>query len=200
MAEYDLVEERLQVGGRLDDNDEEEFRRWCLDVFLSGADAVTVDLSGVERICSRCVGTLVTLWIDLRAVERGLRLTTSPAVKKVLDLSGLSTVLLAGARGTQFELAGTELRVSGTLDESNYSQFVERCQELLRTGGDPVRVDLSRVDRVSSRCIGALASLLIDLRGAGRDLRVIASPSVGKFLELCGLDAVLPTETDKEFP
>ena len=53
---------------------------------------------------------------------------------------------------------------------------------------------------LSSRCIGALASLLIDLRGAGRDMRVIASSSVARFLELCGLDAVLLPKTDKETP
>ena len=199
-AQYELVGGRLQVGGRLEDRDEGELRRSCLDLFLTGADVVTVDMSGVERICSRCVGTLVTLWIDLSAVGRGLELATSPAVKRVLDMSGLSSVLLAGGGGTQFELVGAELRVRGTLGERQHSEFAKQCQKLLRASADVVKVDLSKAERVNTRCIGTLAALLIDLRGAGKDLRVIASPSLRRLLDLCGLGAVFPPEPGEESP
>lgn len=95
MADFRIDGKRLRVGGRLGEEDEEQLRKCCLDLFLTGAAAVEIDMTGVEEACSRCIGVLATLWIDLSVVGRRFKLIPSPKVARLLDMSGLSRVFLA---------------------------------------------------------------------------------------------------------
>ncbi len=97
MAQFKLTRDRLVASGVLDSSAEPQLRQAFEDLLAGGAEAVTVDLSGVEMISSVCVGALVVLWLDLRAAGRWGQLLTSPAVKRILDMTGLTTVLTAEA-------------------------------------------------------------------------------------------------------
>ena len=185
-AGFGLEGERLVVSGRLDEECESELRKWCLELFLTGADTVTVDLSGVDRICSRCVGTLVTLWIDLCGAGRGLQLVASSAVQRILDMSGLSTLLSAPTETGRFQIANGELKISERLHERDDFRLRSLCRQLLDSGNQEVTIDLSGVRSICSRCIGTLVAVLTDLRAAGRELRLAASPEVKRALELSG--------------
>jgi anti-anti-sigma factor len=87
----------LAVTGSLDEGAEADLRRRCREVLGSGAEVVTVDLTGVDMITSVCIGALLVLWMDLRSEGRSAKLLPSPRVKKVLDMVGLASVLAAGA-------------------------------------------------------------------------------------------------------
>ena len=95
MAELSLSTDRLAASGILDVHVEPELRIHCRKLLESGAKDVTIDLSRVETISSICIGTLVATWIDLRSEGRRMTLVASPGVKRILDMTGLST-LLAG--------------------------------------------------------------------------------------------------------
>jgi len=92
MAEFQLTNDRLIVRGILDSDGELQLRKGLQQLLASGAAAVTVDLSKVESINSICVGSLVAAWIDFRSAGKRAALVASPAVRKVLDLTGLSNV------------------------------------------------------------------------------------------------------------
>ena len=87
---------RLAVTVPLGGEREEDLKAKCVELFLTGAQAAEIDLSKVESIASPCIGVIVTLWIDLCAAGRKLKLLPSPAVSKVLDMAGLTGVLLGG--------------------------------------------------------------------------------------------------------
>ncbi len=97
MARFELSGDRLKISGILDTNAEAQLRDGLQKLLDSGAEVVTADLSGVEMITSVCIGALVVLWIDLCGAGRRGQLVTSPAVKKVLDLTGLTAVLMDAA-------------------------------------------------------------------------------------------------------
>jgi anti-anti-sigma factor len=97
VATFELSGDRLKIGGILDTSAEAQLRDALQRLLDSGANVVTVDLSGVQMITSVCIGALVVLWIDLCEAGRQGKLLTSPSVKKVLDMTGLTTVLMDAA-------------------------------------------------------------------------------------------------------
>ena len=94
MARFELTGDRLKITGILDTSAEVQLRDGLQKLLDSGAEVVTVDLSEVKMITSVCIGALVVLWIDLCEAGRRGKLLTSPSVKKVLDMTGLTTVLM----------------------------------------------------------------------------------------------------------
>ena len=97
MAEFDRSDEVLVVTGSLDGDSESKLRRH-LQVLLGGeSDPVTIDLSKVDFISSVCVGSLVAFWVDLRPAGRRMKIAPSAAVRKVLDMTGLSGVFARAA-------------------------------------------------------------------------------------------------------
>ncbi len=97
MASFVVVEDRLTVNGVLDSDAEKELRDQLQLLFDSGTGNVTIDLSGVGMITSVCIGALVVFWIDLCEADRRANLIASPEVKKVLDMTGLTAVLMDSA-------------------------------------------------------------------------------------------------------
>ncbi|MHC4250206.1 MAG: STAS domain-containing protein [Planctomycetota bacterium] len=97
MAEFDRGDDGLAVRGSLDGDSEGKLRRH-LQVLLGGdAETVSINLSKVDSISSICVGSLVAFWIDLRPSGRRMKVAPSPAVRKVLDMTGLSGVFAKAA-------------------------------------------------------------------------------------------------------
>ena len=91
----------------------------------------------------------------------------------------------------EFKLSSSRLVVRGDLDEDDEIEMRECCRELLERGTDPVTVDLSKAGRIASVCIGTLVAFWIDLREAGREGKIVPSPSVMRVLEMTGLAGVL---------
>jgi len=99
MIEIEVAGGRLTVRGVLDDKAEAGFRDGLRRLLRSDPSAVTVDLVGVEAITSVCVGALVAMWVDLREAGGTLTLRASPAVKKTLDMTGLTSPLMGASPG-----------------------------------------------------------------------------------------------------
>jgi anti-anti-sigma factor len=112
MVEFDRTEGRLVVAGSLDGDAEAKLRRHLQVLLDADADTVTLDLSKVDFISSVCVGALVAFWIDLRPKGRRMKVAPSAAVRKVLDMTGLSSVFAkaASARKSQPEAAPSSKR------------------------------------------------------------------------------------------
>lgn len=98
MAGSDLSGDRLTVSGTLDSNTEGQLKDAFRKLLDGDAEVVMIDLSEVKMITSVCIGALVVLWIDLGSAGRRGKLVPSPSVKKVLDMTGLTSVL-AGEGG-----------------------------------------------------------------------------------------------------
>jgi anti-anti-sigma factor len=98
MAEFKTVGERLTIVGPLDGSAQAELRSHCRKLLDSGAKTVELDLSRVEQIASVCIGSIVAFWIDLRPAGIRLKIMPSPAVKRVLELTGLADVFARAAR------------------------------------------------------------------------------------------------------
>ena len=94
-----------------------------------------------------------------------------------------------------FKLSGSRLIIRGDLDDEAEIEMRDRCGDLLalpaQEGAESVIVDLSKVGRLTSMCVGTLVALWIDLREAGRSGRIIPSQSVMRVFELAGLTEVL---------
>ena len=103
MASFSFSGDRLTASGILDADAQDQLSINCEKLLAGDAEAVTVDLSEVDVITSVCVGTLVALWIDLRSAGRRVKLKASPGVRKVLDMTGLTAVLMGeeGAGGPE---------------------------------------------------------------------------------------------------
>jgi anti-anti-sigma regulatory factor len=88
----------MEVEGILGSDAELELKGGLRKLLDTGGQVVKLDMSKVETITSVCIGAIVALWIDLCAAGRRMELTSSPSVKKVLDMTGLTDVL-GGAGG-----------------------------------------------------------------------------------------------------
>ena len=93
-----------------------------------------------------------------------------------------------------FNLSGGRLTASGILDADAQHQLRYNCERLLAGDAEVVTVDLSKVDAITSVCVGTLVALWIDLRSAGRRAELKASPGVRKVLDMTGLIPVLMRE------
>ncbi len=98
MAEFKIIGDRLTIVGPLDGPAQAELRSHCRQLLEGGAETVELDLSGVEHIASVCIGSIVAFWVDLRPAGIRLKIIPSPAVKKVLELTGLTGVFARAAR------------------------------------------------------------------------------------------------------
>jgi len=116
MAEFDRGDDGLVVTGSLDGDSESKLRRHLQVLLSSEAETVTIDLSKVDFISSVCVGSLVAFWVDLRPAGRRMKIAPSPAVRKVLDMTGLSGV---------FAKAATARRPAPKRPSSKHAEFDE---------------------------------------------------------------------------
>ena len=120
MALFELEEEkgRLTGHGPMDDLDEPTLRNHCIKLVMSDAPLIDLDFSEITGMSSRCLGTLVTLWVDLCGTGRKLKITPSESVQKTLDLCGtkITDDGLQHLMGLQ-ELKKVNLLKTGVTDE-----------------------------------------------------------------------------------
>jgi len=90
----------------------------------------------------------------------------------------------------EFDRSDEGLVVTGSLDGDSESKLRRHLQVLLDGESDPVTIDLSKVDFISSVCVGSLVAFWVDLRPAGRRMKIAPSTTVRKVLDMTGLSGV----------
>ena len=93
MPSFSIEGARLTVVGHLELSDEDPFREHCLQIQATDADLLEVDLRDVDSINSGCIGILVSVVYHQVSRERRMKVDASPAVQKVLDMTGVAAVL-----------------------------------------------------------------------------------------------------------
>ena len=86
---------------------------------------------------------------------------------------------------------GHRLWAAGMLDDLAESPFRDALKKVLASGNRTVEMDLTRVEAITSACVGALVGFWIDLKTAGRALVLSVSPHVRKTLDVTGVAAAL---------
>ena len=94
MASFELSGACLKVSGILDGEAEVPLRAKLQELTESGEKSLELDLTAVESITSICIGALVAFWIDLSEAGGKLKFSSSDQVKRVLDMTGLTSVLM----------------------------------------------------------------------------------------------------------
>ena len=85
-----------------------------------------------------------------------------------------------------------EMVLVGSLDSSWSSYLSERFDEVVRSGAQEVRIDMSGVSYLSSNGIGLLVRYHKQLRKIGGRFRIVAdSEAVGHVLRLTGVYQIL---------
>lgn len=94
MPSFDFRGNHLKVTGVLDEDSEYPLRDNLRKLLACGTPTVEIDLTGVVSISSVCLGELVSLWVDLRATKRTMKLSVSSNVEKLLNMVGLTSVIM----------------------------------------------------------------------------------------------------------
>ena len=92
MAKFELEAAALRIEGDLRAPAAKELRRLCRELFETSEGEMAVDLRGVKSIDSSCISVLAALWVRATGARRRLRLTVSPAVRRILEYSGFDRV------------------------------------------------------------------------------------------------------------
>ena len=90
----------------------------------------------------------------------------------------------------RFKVADNTLVVHTELESGVELDFREHCDQLLRSDGRHLTVDLSNVKTIVSSNIGVISALWVDVLSEERDLRVIVAAPVRKVLEFAGFHHV----------
>ena len=91
----------------------------------------------------------------------------------------------------RFDISADRMAVNGNLDAEAEKGLRAGIRQLLDGGASSLTVDLSGVDAITSICIGVLVVMCLDVRAAGKKMKIIASPGVKKVLDMTGLAAML---------
>ncbi|WP_018687136.1 SpoIIE family protein phosphatase [Actinokineospora enzanensis] len=99
------------------------------------------------------------------------------------------------------EVAGSTVRVTvlGVVDSSNSVQLRGTLQDAARSGVGACVLLLDGIDLLTSAALQVLFEQVVDLRAAGRDLRLVAAADspAGAALTASGLDQILPVVTSE---
>jgi len=90
----------------------------------------------------------------------------------------------------EYDRSDEGLVVTGALDGDSESKLRRHLQVLLGGEAETVTIDLSKVDFISSACVGSLVAFWVDLRPAGRRMKIAPSTTVRKVLDMTGLSGV----------
>ncbi len=93
MASFEIKGSTLLASGSLGYSDFPEFERCYKQCLKETEGDLLVDMSDVERMSSAYMGALLELAHSLIERGRGMKLKASPAVKRLVDLTGLADTL-----------------------------------------------------------------------------------------------------------
>jgi anti-anti-sigma factor len=87
-----------------------------------------------------------------------------------------------------YEIVGGVLKVAGPVGYDLDSRFADYCEQLLKSAGADLVVDLSEVSYLSSTYLGVIAPLFPRAADAGKTVLVRANAKVARVLRLAGFD------------
>ena len=79
------------------------------------------------------------------------------------------------------------LRLNGNPAHVDYAAFEKACGALFRTSCACVLIDLTRCTYLNSMFVGLLVDTVIQIKGAGKKVRLCVSPEVGRFFNMAHL-------------
>jgi anti-anti-sigma regulatory factor len=88
----------LVFEGPITPRDFEDLERAFATILHSNVEKPTLDMSAVDYIPSRAIGSLVALWIDMSELGRRFELTVSDRVRDVLEQTGIAGVFFGRAK------------------------------------------------------------------------------------------------------
>ena len=189
----------------LDQYRTDEFEAACDQLLDSGVRDLVLDLCQIDFVASSCYGIMLSL--SVKCVSRGkeLSLKVKPELVSVLDLIGIramipTTVIHTGRKPRDFELQGDRLVVMKDLDAGDYIAFQVWCRRLADCVSEKPVVDLSRVNRIDSRCIGVLTELWASCKERKKHPVYEVSPGVYARLQQVNLDRVFHVAVVKAAP
>ena len=95
----------------------------------------------------------------------------------------------------RFLVAGETLTVRGELGRSDSDDFSKRLRELLESGVPAPRVDLTRVETITSSCVRPLMDAASEAKEQDRRITVRARPEIAFMLDVAGLASLADIET-----
>ncbi len=93
-----------------------------------------------------------------------------------------------------FLLEGNRLTVRGEVGPENEKQYSEVLFELLNSGHEGLRIDLTGLHHMSSAYIGSTCLLTLVAKQKKRQVTVYANEKVGRLLAMAGLDKLTDVE------
>jgi anti-anti-sigma regulatory factor len=95
----------------------------------------------------------------------------------------------APSAGTHAKIEVTPdcLRIAANLQRADINRFQDACSAFCKTPERDVILELTRCTYVSSLVIGILVDTVTQLKTDGKNVTVLVSPEVGKFLHMAHL-------------
>jgi anti-anti-sigma regulatory factor len=79
------------------------------------------------------------------------------------------------------------LKLMCNLQRADFSVFQELCAQLCRSNYETVTIDFTMCTYVNSLVIGSLVDTVTQLKTDGKEVTVLVSPEVGRFLHMAHL-------------
>jgi anti-anti-sigma regulatory factor len=95
----------------------------------------------------------------------------------------------------RFQVVGDTLTVRGELGRHDSDDFSKALGELLRRGAPSPRVDLTRVEVITSSCVRPLVDAATEAGQQDRRLTVRVRPSLQLMLDVSGVTVLADVET-----
>jgi len=83
--------------------------------------------------------------------------------------------------------SGDAVCLMGNLQRQDFKLFEQACAQLRESPAHAVTLDLTRCTYVSSLTIGILVDAVTEMKALGKEVRVLVSPKVARFLHLAHL-------------
>jgi anti-anti-sigma factor len=188
----------VTVNGRLDSYWADHLAETLEEAVRTGSHDITLDLADVHYMSSAGIRVLVITHKRLSAIQGRLRITNpSEMVVKILQLSGLASLLLAAESPMAEASASEKVRASTSeRDGVEYTTYDTAPGERLRCRviGDPRRLDGCRFRAEDATVMSIPASsTVVGLGAFGSEYRECRS-RFGEFLSVSGTAAYLPTD------
>ena len=185
----------VEVKGRLDSYWADHLTS-ALDASIQeGSHQITLDLSQVDYLSSAGIRVLVRVYKQLKGIDGALRVARpSPAVKKILTMSGL-TALLAPETKTEPAAVAPEFDTQER-DGVRYQVYdlAPSASLSCRILGDPVKLDGCRFTAEDGHAVALpQSSVALGLGAFGQQFGECRN-RFGEFLAVAGTAAYLPTD------
>jgi anti-anti-sigma factor len=186
----------VKVRGRLDNYWTEHLQRSLEQIIREGAHSIHLNLSEISFLSSAGVGLLVKFHKQLKGIDGGFVITSpSDRVKQVLDLCGLSPILLSGRIPAARPAPKKEVRrFSSSFASFEVTETAGEKALSLQRIGDPGLLKGCRFGANDCRTVAFPPAAFGFGLGAFGDGFEDSQTRFGEFLAVGGSAAYLPTD------